>query len=267
MLRPAAATCNSLQLSLLVFLLSIGLSESDSQGQTAKSAPKAITVSAAASTTEVLEAAAVLFKAQSNISVDFDFGSSGALARKIEAGAPTDIFVTADEKWLTYLEEKKLIVPESRLMFARNILVCAVPAASATVPAGPRDLLGLELISIGDPEHVPAGKYAMEALKHFKIWDKMMDQGKLVLTQDVRAVLANVETGVVEAGLVYRTDAMLSKKVKTAFEFLEESHTPVTYITGVLAASKSKAAAAAFVAFLKTARFHEILKKQGFQVP
>lgn len=267
MQKPATTSRHSIRLTLLLFLLAAGLSVGEGQGQTAKSAPKSITVSAAASTTEVLEEAAGVFKAQSNISVDFDFGSSGALARKIEAGAPTDVFVTADEKWLTYLEEKKLIEPGSRLMFARNHLVCAVPAVSATVPAGPQDLLGLDLVSIGDPEHVPAGKYAMEALKYFKIWDQMMDQKKLVLAQDVRAVLTNVETGVVKAGVVYRTDAMLSKKVKTAFEFPEESHSPVTYYAGVIAASKSKDAAAAFVAFMKTARFHEILQKQGFQVP
>ncbi|MFH1070587.1 MAG: molybdate ABC transporter substrate-binding protein [Candidatus Glassbacteria bacterium] len=230
-------------------------------------AEKEIVVYAAASLTEAMEAAGKAFTAKTGTKVGFEFGSSGSLARKIEAGSPTDVFISADEKWIAYADEKKLLDHDNRLMFARNRLVCIVSATNKKVPGSAAGLPGLERISVGDPGHVPAGQYAKEALTFYGLWDSLLAKEKIVFAMDVRAATAYVEQGEVQAGIVYSTDAKVSRKVKVAFEFPEESHTPVTYHAGVVSRSGNKAEAAAFIKFLGSDEFRRILAEHGFSAP
>ena len=229
--------------------------------------PKEMVVSAAVSLIEVLEQAGTVFESRTGIKVEFEFASSGSLARKIDAGSPTDVFVSASEKWIDYLSEKNLLVPESKKLFARNELVCAVPAELQAIPAKPEELAGFQRIAIGTPDHVPAGLYAMQALTWFGMWDKLTREEKLILTIDVRAALSHVEEGQVQAGIVYRTDALSSDKVKIAFTFPEESHSPMTYYAAAVAGSRNGKAAEDFLKFLTSKDFQSILLKYNFKLP
>ena len=226
-----------------------------------------IVLSAAASMTDLFNDAAREFTAATGILVGLEYGSSGSLARKIEVGAPTDIFVSASKNWIDYMEEKKLLAPGSRTLFARNTLVFSEPVDRPSGITNPRSLMNADLISIGDPEHVPAGQYAKQALEFFDLWTRLMDGSKLVLATDVRAVLTHVQIGEVTGGIVYSTDAMASKKVRTVFTFPEDSHNPITYYAGTVAASESADAAGEFIKFLRGDKFSALLKKYGFSSP
>ena len=229
--------------------------------------PREIVVYAAASTTEVIEEAGRAFTTQTGTKIGFEFGSSGALARKIEAGSPTDVFISADERWIEYAEEKNLLNYESLILFARSSLVCIVPAESEKSPVSPAELAGLGRISVGDPAHVPAGRYANEALSYYGLWDTLLGEGKIVLTMDVRAAMSYVEQGAVQAGIVYSTDAVLSNGVKVAFEFPDESHSPITYHAGIVARTSNKAEAIEFINFLGSEKFQKIIISHGFKTP
>jgi molybdate transport system substrate-binding protein len=217
--------------------------------------------------TDLFNDAAREFTAATGIEVGLEYGSSGSLARKVEAGAPTDIYVSASRKWIDYTDGKKLLVPGSRTLFARNTLVFGEPVNRQSGITSPRDLINAELISIGDPEHVPAGQYAKQSLEFFDLWTRLMDDRKLVLATDVRAVLTHVQIGEVTGGIVYSTDAQASKKVRAVFSFPEDSHQPITYYAAVVASSESPMAAGKFIEFLGSDTFASLLKKYGFSSP
>jgi len=258
---PAAAY--TIMIAVLVGLAAAGCGPKGENQQAAKE----IVVYAAASTTEVIEEVGKVFTAQTGVKVGFEFGSSGFLARKIESGAPTDVFISADERWIKYADEKNLLDHDHLILFARSSLVCIVPAGSQNTPASPQELAGLERISVGDPAHVPAGKYANEALSYYNLWDSLLGQGKIVLTMDVRAAMSYVEQGVVQAGIVYSTDASLSDKVKVAFTFSDESHSPITYHAGIVSRTANKAEAIEFINFLGSEKFHQLIVSRGFKTP
>lgn len=226
-----------------------------------------IVVYAAASTTDLLTEAADSFTTQSGVEVGFEFASSGSLARKIEAGSPTDIFVSANEHWIEYAAEQGLLENGRSVMFACNTLVFVEPAELPSGLTSPADLAGAERISMGDPEHVPAGRYAKEALEHYGLWEGLTVGEKLVLTFNVSTALSYVEQGGVTGGIVYSTDAIRSEKVTTAFTFPDESHKPVTYHAGLVSNTESRQDALAFLQFLGSAQFYGILEKHGFRQP
>ena len=226
-----------------------------------------IVIYAAASTMDLMTEAAARFSASTGIEAVFEFSSSGSLARKIEAGSPTDIFISANERWIDYAMQKKLVDSTGGFVFARNSLVCVEPLGSETGIKSAEDLAKIERLSIGDPEHVPAGSYARQALEHYGLWSQLGSDGKIILALNVRAALSNVELGDVSAGLVYATDAMRSRKVRVAFALEERSHKPITYHATLVSSGSQKQVAGEFLQFLSSSQFLELLEKHGFKRP
>jgi molybdate transport system substrate-binding protein len=197
------------------------------------------------------------------------FGSSSTLARQIEQGAPADLFASADEKWMDYLADRKLIAAETRKDLLGNDLVLVVSAEKPQrVTIGPGfDLLGMlgpnGRVATGDPAHVPVGIYAEQALRKLGIWDAVSTH--LARTEDVRAALLLVERGEAPAGIVYATDAAVSKGVTVAGVFPADSHDPVSY-PFALAKAGDTPEARALMAFLAGPQARAIFVARGFKV-
>ncbi|MEI6078433.1 MAG: molybdate ABC transporter substrate-binding protein, partial [Verrucomicrobiota bacterium] len=176
-----------------------------------------VTVFAAASLTESLKQIADDYEKTSGDKVVFNFAATGTLARQIEAGAPPDVFISADEAKADGLEKKGLLVSGTRKSLLGNSLVI-VTATAATALHAPAELTNaaIQRIALGDVKSVPAGTYAKSYLEKLSLWPSV--ESKIVPCENVRAVLAAVESGNVDAGFVYKTDAAISKKVKVAYE-------------------------------------------------
>jgi molybdate transport system substrate-binding protein len=184
-------------------------------------------VSAAASLTDAMnEIGKIYQQEQNNVKVTFNFGSSGSLQQQIEQGAPADIFFSAATKQMTALQDKKLIINDSNKKLLKNKMVLVVPAGSTTIKSFD-DLSKARVIALGEPDSVPAGKYGKEVLTNLKLWDQL--SSKLVYAKDVRQVLAYVESGDADAGIVYQTDTVITDKVKIVAVADEKTHTPVVY--------------------------------------
>lgn len=228
---------------------------------------KEITVSAAISLKNAFEEIGKLFESRNNgAKVVFNFGASGDLVRQIEGGAPVDVFVSAAQKDMDQIDTKGLIDSATRFNFVKNTVVLIQSASSTVVIKGFEDLLKPEvkMISIGNPQTVPAGKYAQEVFTHFKIWDGASK--KLVLAENVRQVLDYVTKNEVDAGVVYATDAAVQAgKIKIAATAPADSHKPVIYPVAMVKSSKNEAMAKAFIAMLKSDAGMNILKKYGFE--
>lgn len=229
-------------------------------------AKEAILVSAAASLTDVLKETGELYNNRSANRVSFSFGSSSTLARQIDEGAPVDVFFSADLAKMEELKEKGRIESNSQVNLLSNTLVIVIWRDSSVLVRGPRDLLKGEIkrIAIAEPSSVPAGIYARRYLEGEGIWDAV--RRKIIPVLDVRAALAAVESGNADVGLVYRTDAAVSEKVKVAFEVPIEKSPKIVYPVAVVRESKKKAAAREFVEFLQTREAKEIFKRYGFLV-
>lgn len=224
-----------------------------------------LNVSAAVSLKDALAEIQKNYEAKnSNIKLVFNLGASGALQKQIEQGAPADIFISAAPKQMNDLEEKNLVNKTTRKNLVENKLVVIVPTASTLNITKYEDLTKDEVqkLSIGETASVPAGQYAQEVLKKLGIWDKI--QNKAVLAKDVRTVLTYVETGNVEAGIVYKTDAASSDKVKIAATAPEGSHQPILYPVAILSGAKQQKAAEDFLAYLSTPECKTIFEKYGF---
>lgn len=200
-----------------------------------------VMVFAAASLGDVLTALAPHL-GRGGAQLRFSFAASSTLARQIEQGAPADIFVSADDDWMDYLVQKKRVVAESRRVVARNRLVVVQRGAPAAVePAESTEALraallpsaGLDRIATGDPAHVPVGRYAQAALTQLGLW--ALVEPRLVRADNVRSALAFVERGEASAGIVYATDALLSRQVRAVARFPEASHPPIRYPAALVA--------------------------------
>jgi len=222
-----------------------------------------VTVFAASSTTEVMEEIADLFPGRVSVSV----AASSTLARQIEQGAPADVYVSADEEWMDYLEERGLIVGNSRVDLLTSTLVLVAPASPGTrVEIGPglADLEGDPLIAMGDPDHVPAGRYGKAALEHFGIWAAL--EGRIARAGNVRAALALVERSEVPFGIVYSTDAAVSSKVAIAGTFPAGSHPPIVYPAAIVAGHDTPAAHR-MLEILEGPEARAIFTSHGFGAP
>jgi molybdate transport system substrate-binding protein len=215
-----------------------------------------ITVFAASSTTEAMKEIGKCFTDQVGEKVRFNFASSGTLARQIEAGAPADVFVSANVKWMDYLEDKAAVEKDTRFNLATNALVLVAPKGSSLAFDG--TISGR--LSVGDFKSVPAGIYAREALEHMGWIDTL--KPKLVMGSNVRTVLMYVERGETVAGIVYATDAQASEKVVVIGTFPEESHSPIIYPA---TACSEKEVTTTFMSFLKSLDAKTILRKHGFK--
>lgn len=223
-----------------------------------------ILVSAAASLTDVLKEISSGYQAKSKHTVKFNFGPSSGLARQIEEGAPADIFFSADLQHMDALDKNGRLEPGTRKNLLSNQLVIILPADSKLAMSGPKDLLKVDVkrIALAEPSSVPVGVYSSKYLADEGLWHQV--KPKVVPVQDVRATLASVESGNVEAGFVYKTDAAVSKKVKIAYEVPVDKGPKIIYPVAIVKESKRKDAARGFLNFVQTLTSKELFKKYGF---
>ena len=228
-----------------------------------------VTLSVAISMKDAVEELGRGFAARHpGVQLRYNFGSSGELQKQIEAGAPIDLFVSAAQRQMDELDQKGLIVRDTRRVFARNVLTVVKPADSRLDLAKPQDLLDDRIgrIVIGNPKTVPVGQYAEESLRALGLWDRL--QPKLVLTENVRQALDYVARGEVDAGFVYTTDAAVRPdRVKEAFRPGEDTYRPVLYPVAVVASSRQPALGRAFIELLASAEGQAVLARLGFQPP
>lgn len=218
------------------------------------------------SLTDALTEVSQRFGTAQNVKVYCNFAGSSTLQRQIEKGAPADVFVSASPNQMDALQQKGLIYEESRRGILNNRLVLVAPVNSSVsltdVGMLPQD--SIERIAIGEPNSVPAGIYGKEALAQLGVWDAV--QAKLIPAADVRSTLAYVESGEVDVGVVYHTDAAISKKVRIIYQIPDSSHTPIVYPAAVLRDTGRKTLAQAFLEYLQTAEVAAIFEKYGFSV-
>ncbi|MCD9022134.1 molybdate ABC transporter substrate-binding protein [Cohnella silvisoli] len=224
-----------------------------------------ILISAAASLKDSLDEIEKEYeKVHPDINLTFNYGSSGTLQKQIEQGAPADLFISAGKKQMDALVKQDLISDNTNLL--KNELVLVVPLDSKRKWTTVKELTDKDIkkIAIGQPESVPAGQYAKETLNSRKVWDDL--EPKLVYAKDVRQVLTYVETGNADAGFVYKTDALTSKKVKIAIKIIPEVHTPIVYPAGLVKDSKHSTEAKEFYKYLKTKEASTIFEEYGFKL-
>jgi molybdate transport system substrate-binding protein len=224
-----------------------------------------LTVAAAASLTDAMKEIEELYKKDhSNTTFEFTFGASGALQSQIEEGAPVDVFLSAAQKQMDSLEEKDMIDKDSRKDLLLNKVVLITPQDSNADIKTFEDISTdkVKKIALGEPESVPVGQYSEEVFDALNIKDQAV--AKAVYGTDVRQVLSWVETGEVECGIVYATDAATTDKVEVVTEAPEDSHKPVIYPAALIKDSKNKEAAKSFLDFLSTKEAQEVFEKYGF---
>ena len=227
---------------------------------------KSVLVFGAASLTDVLDELGKAFTAKTQVPVKSSLAASSALAKQIEAGAPADVFFSADLEWMDYLEQRKLLRPGSRHDVVLNRLVLIAPADSkVSVKIAPGfDLmkaLGDGKLVTGDPDSVPVGKYAHTALEKLGVWDRVSSH--LVRAENVRSALAFVARGEAPLGIVYQTDALAEKRVRIVDVFPEDSHPPVTY--PIALTTHAGPEAQRFEDFVVSDAARSIFSKYGFQ--
>lgn len=241
---------------MLIFAAFVGC------GQTQKDLE--LRVFGAMSLTDALTEIGEQFATKHGVQVSYNFAASSTLQRQIEKGASADVFISASPQQITALEIRDMLETDSRYDILLNQLVL-VSHKNAVLSVETVDILADDVVSriaIGQPEIVPAGTYAKEALIRLGLWEKV--HPKLVFGTDVRSTLAYVSAGNVDVAIVYQTDVTLNKNVKVLYEFPTETHSPIVYPAVVLKNSKQKQLAQQFIVYLKTSRAAEIFKKHGF---
>lgn len=232
----------------------------------AKSFAAELNVQAAASLTDALQQIGAAYEKESGDKVQFNFGASSMLERQIEQGVPADLFLSADEAKMDSLEKKGLLLAGTRRSLLSNLLVIVVATNASAVPQSASDLIKPEYkkLALAEPNSVPAGIYAREYLQKIKLWDAVKE--KVVPMESVRAALAAVESGNVEAGFVYKTDALISKKVKIALEIGAGEGPKISYPVGVLQSSTQPERAKKFGEYLTGPVARQIFEKYGFTI-
>ncbi|TAN46104.1 MAG: molybdate ABC transporter substrate-binding protein [Nitrospirae bacterium] len=225
-----------------------------------------LAVSAAMSLKSPFEELGKIYAAQNSVTVRFNFGASGDLARQIEAGAPVDVFAAAAEKDMDELEKKGLLASKTRADFASNAVVLIVPQASKLRMKSFEELRSgnIKRLAVGNPKTTPIGRYTEEVFVHYKLSDALKD--KLIPADNVRQILDYTARNEVDAGVVYATDAAVrGKEVKVALTAPEKSHKPVVYPIAVLKGTPNSTAARGFVSFATSPEGRKILEKYGFK--
>jgi len=232
----------------------------------ARDQPEPLIVFAAASLTDVLQQAGDAYTRQSGVPVKFSFAASSALARQIESGARADVFLSADQEWMDYLQQRKLIKAETRSDLLANRLVLIAPRESQVslkLEHGAPLLAALGArgrLSTGDPDVVPAGKYAKTALGNLGLWSEV--ESRLVRADNVRVALMYVARGEAPLGIVYATDAAIEPRVRIVDLFPDSSHPPITY--PVAATASASPETRSFLDFLRGDAARAIFTKAGF---
>ena len=225
-----------------------------------------VTVFAAASLKEAMDAQAKQFEASAGNKVIVSYGASNALAKQIEAAAPADIFISADLDWMDYLDQRHLLAPNTRVNLLRNALVLIAPSSSnSTLKIAPNfglaAALGTEKLAMANPDSVPAGKYGKSALEKLGVWTSVEKQ--VARAETVRAALVLVSRGEAPFGIVYKTDALADKGVKVLDTFPPDSHPPIVYPAALVATSKSTAAKP-LLDYLRSVPARAVWEKYGF---
>lgn len=242
-------------LILLCFAAHLNAAESD----------KKVVVFAAASLTDAITEIAALYEKENNVEIQTSFASSSTLAKQIEKGAPADIFISADTKWMQYLKAKNVLNETSTINLLGNRLVLIVPKGKTFKVESDKSFNFANAfegrLCTGETESVPVGIYAKQALQSLSWWDAI--RPRIVGTQDVRAALVNVERGECAAGIVYETDAKVSDKVQSLMVFDKNSHEPILYPLSLTKHSNSNAQQ--FYDYLKSDQAKKIFAQYGFQ--
>ena len=225
-------------------------------------------VFAAASLKNALDDAAAQWSAQTGKKVVISYGASSALAKQIEAGAPAQMFISADLDWMNYVAEKKLIKPETRANLLGNRIVLVAPKDSnVSLAIGPTfalaNALGGGKLAMANTGSVPAGKYGKAALEKLGVWNSI--RGSIVQALDVRAALQFVARREAPLGIVYQTDAVAEPNVKIVGAFPDDTHPPIVYPVA-LTTNETSPDIVAFLAFLKSPAARPAFEKQGFTV-
>ncbi|MRG99551.1 molybdate ABC transporter substrate-binding protein [Xanthomonas sontii] len=234
------------------------------------SAQTPLTVFAAASLKESLDEAGSAYQRASGTPVQVSYAASSTLARQVEQGAPADVFVSADQEWMDYLQQRKLIDPALRRDLLGNTLVLVAPAASKAQvdlrkPGALLVALGAQgRLAVGQTASVPAGKYARAALQALGQWDSV--QPRLAESESVRSALMLVARGEAPLGIVYGSDAQAEPKVRVVATFPADSHAPIVYPVAPLRASAQAKSAADFVRWLGTPPAQAIFRRHGFSL-
>ncbi|MDO6706742.1 molybdate ABC transporter substrate-binding protein [Photobacterium sp. 1_MG-2023] len=232
-------------------------------------AEEKVLVFAASSLTNALTELAEQFETQTGDQVVLSFASSSALARQLAQGAPADVYLSANTKWMDYVVAQQVVNTDTRQDLLHNRLVLIGHASSAIEPIALDNnwniaaMLNGSRIAVGDPNHVPAGMYAKQALTSLGLWQQA--EPRLARANNVRAALLYVERQEAALGIVYQTDALIAANVRVLAQFPQESHDPITYPM-VLTQKQPTAAAQAFYRFLESDQAADVFKKYGFSV-
>jgi molybdate transport system substrate-binding protein len=247
------------------FLTVVGCSQITSTTPTNKIV---LTVSAAASMQDAMKEVGKAYqKEYPNTTITYNFAGSGTLTQQIKQGAPVDIFISANEKFMDELDKKNLLLPQTRKNLLKNDIVLIVPKKANIYNISNFQQLtnsNIKRFSIGEPESVPAGQYARQVLTTLKIYEQV--KPKTVFAKDVRQVLSYVELGNVDAGIVYATDAKISNKIKVVATAPDNTHKPIVYPVAAIKRSKNPEAAKEFIQFLFSNSAKDVFKKYGFQI-
>lgn len=231
----------------------------------AQAEDKKIRVFAAASLTDVMNVLVKQYSQQAGVQVVPVYGGSGTLAKQLEQGAPGDLFISADEKWMQYLQDKQLVQVSTIKPWLGNRLVMITPQSKPlTIKAEVATDIDQQAPGYwctGDTLSVPIGIYAKQSLTSLGWWEKL--KKRLVSTQDVRATLSLVERDECDVGIVYASDAQSTHKVKVAGEFAESSHVPIVYPMALL--PQATAETSAFYRYLQSAETRKLLISFGFK--
>ena len=230
-------------------------------------APDSVTVFAAASLTDVLQELGADYTKDKGTKVQYSFAATSTLARQVESGAHADVFFSADQEWMDYLDQRALIQKATRRNMLGNRLALVAPVASTLqLQIRPNFPLLAALsggrLATGDPDSVPVGRYARSALTSLGVWNDVAE--RLVRADNVRTALAFVARGEAPLGIVYETDARIDKRVRIVDLFPENSHLPISY--PIALTSTANAAAASFVEFLRGPAGTAVFEKYGFIV-
>lgn len=226
-----------------------------------------LTVLAASSLTDAMKEIAPLYQKETGNEMRLSFGASSMLERQIEEGAPADVFLSADELKMDTLEKAGVLVPGTRHPLLGNTLVIVIPSDSQLQIHSAADLANnneIKKIAISQPSAVPVGVYSKEYLSKLGLWEKV--ESKVVPTENVRASLAAVESGNVQAGFVYKTDMLISDKVKSALEIPAREGPKISYPVAALKGTRDLEAAKKLVDYLRSEAALNIFKKYGFKV-
>lgn len=222
---------------------------------------------AAASLQDALGAAAQLYKRTTGVTVAVSYASSSALARQIAQGAPADVIISANARWMDYLEGLGRIERGSRADLLRNRLVLIAPStAKVQLSIAPRfplaQALGDGWLAMADPDHVPAGLYGKAALETLEVWRSVAQ--RVARTDNVRGAVALVARGEAPLGIVYRTDVLAVKRVRIVAEFPQDTHPAIVYPGAIVSTSKKKERARALLEFLRSVEADTVFKRHGF---